>query len=93
MLMWLFSRVSVPPAEIVIAEDTLAVANQREVSSVILRIVKNVDEHLSAESNSHLQAVSPSLCHRHARFGEMGCNLAPNLDFKSVEFLFRVHWL
>ena len=23
----------------------------------------------------------------------MGCDLAPNLDFKSVEFLFRVHRL
>ena len=91
MLVWLFSRVPVPPAEIVITEDTLAFANQGEVSPVILGIVKNVDEYLSAESNPYLQAVSPSLCYRHDRFGEMGCNLASDLDFKSVEFLLRFH--
>ena len=91
MRVWLFDRMPVPPAEIVVAKDTLAFANQGEVSPVILGIVKNVDEHLSAEFNSYLQAVSPSLCYRHDRFGEIGCNLVSDLDFKLVEFLFRVH--
>lgn len=91
MRVWLFDRMPVPPAEIVVAKDTLAFANQGEVSPVILGIVKNVDEHFSAESNSYLQAISPFLCHRYGCLGEMGCNLASDLDFKSVEFLFRVH--
>ena len=82
-----------PSAEIVIAEDTLALANQREVSSVILRIVKNVDEDFSAGFNTQLQALFPFRCHRYNRFGKMGCDLTPNQGFKLVELLFRVHGL
>ncbi len=80
-----------PFPEIVIAEDTLAFMDKREISPVILRVVKDVNEHFLAEFNSHLQAVSPSCGHRQDCFGEGRYSLLPNLDFKSVEFLPCVH--
>ena len=65
--------------------------NQGEIGTVVVRIVKNIDKDFSAEFNAQLQAIFPFCCHRDNRLGEKRCDISPNLDFKSVEFLFRVH--
>ena len=50
----IFGRVAMPSPQVVVTEDPLLVAYQGKVSTVILRVIENVDESLFTEPDSDL---------------------------------------
>lgn len=93
VILRIFSGVTMPAAQVVIAKDALTVSNKCKVRPVVFGIVEDVDQRVFVQFNAYFESITLAFNNSEHCVGESCGAFMPDSLLKQRQFLFRIQGL